>query len=839
MPFVINGIGTWYYGKRRMHTLPGTCEFCRRQTALSSYDTTLYFVVVFIPLIPLQHKRVQRQCAECRRHRVLSLKAWEQAKDRDAAGVLELLRANPEDRGAILRALQFAVGYQDEPLFDKIADTFAAERADDMAIQAQLGYGYAFFARWDRAEAAYRAALALDDTDALREQLALALLKLERPDDARPYLRHLLDNPKKESAGMIYLLIQCYQAEGRHEEALELMDRRDQAFPEWAKEKAYQQQRKVSMRYRHSDKKIRPTVLAQSKAGYRAGNWTASVPRWVGLFVLLAALGLYLGSAVWIGQARKVYLVNGTDKPYAVVVQGVPHTLAPHSATPIHVAEGNVQVSFSDAGLALEPVQARIETSFWSRPFAGHTFVINPDQSAVVLEEAAYYAAANPSPPPRPTVHFGEAFYSLGSVDYEYEPFPQSIQVDGNAELKKTRIGLAPYVTPEVLQVLVQDLEQPRGVQFCERLLRLDPNRAGLLYWLSTQIAPDEFIAFVETRLDERPLLVEWHRAYQSEMEKAHPETDLRPRYRKLVADTGGSADAVYLLGRADPDVDEAEKLYRQAASAEPPSGYACYSLGYRAMSEARFADACHWLEKAMRLLADKSMAQQLYDEALLANGDFNPLLDALKAKLHLPGRGTAARLGIMRVHAIRGDKAAARDALEQAVQLYPPPDRAEAQNTYELWLCCWLGDVDGYLQSAGDKPLFEAAFLRGQFQRAADLVNANDAEAVTHHGLLYLQAARSSDKQAADVQWQALLADLKKEGRDERLLADYLSGQKPLVAPGPERLPIEAGKKRVLLAVLAQRHPDRAGELLTTAKKLDYQHDAISLCLSKLSQRP
>ncbi len=257
---------------------------------------------------------------------------------------------------------------------------------------------------------------------------------------------------------------------------------------------------------------------------------------------------------------------------------------------------------------------------------------------------------------------------------------------------------------------------------------------------------------------------------YQSEMEKAHPETDLRPRYRKLVAETGGTADAVYLLGRADPNLDEAEKLYRQAASAEPPSGYACYSLGFRAMSEARFADACRWLEKALRLLTDKSIAQQLYDEALLANGDFNPLLDALKANLHLPGRGTAARLGIMRVHAIRGDKAAARDALEQAVQLYPPPDRAVAQNSYEMWLCCWLGDVDGYLQSAGDKPLFEAAFLRGQFQRAADLVNANDVEATAHHGLLYLQAARSGDKQAADVQWQALLADLKKEGRDERL---------------------------------------------------------------------
>ncbi len=122
-------------------------------------------------------------------------------------------------------------------------------------------------------------------------------------------------------------------------------------------------------------------------------------------------------------------------------------------------------------GWQLEPVQARIETSFWSRPFVGHTFVINPDQSAVVLEEEAYYAAVNPSPQPPPTVHFGEAFYSLGGADYEFAPFPQSIQVDGNAELKKTRIGLARYVTPEVAFRSSSKISNSRGeVQFCEQV---------------------------------------------------------------------------------------------------------------------------------------------------------------------------------------------------------------------------------------------------------------------------------------------------------------------------------------------------------------------------------
>ena len=57
MPTVINGIGTWYYGKRRSHTYKGICEFCKREVDLVSYDTTLFFVVIFVPVIPIQQKR--------------------------------------------------------------------------------------------------------------------------------------------------------------------------------------------------------------------------------------------------------------------------------------------------------------------------------------------------------------------------------------------------------------------------------------------------------------------------------------------------------------------------------------------------------------------------------------------------------------------------------------------------------------------------------------------------------------------------------------------------------------------------------------------------------------
>jgi tetratricopeptide (TPR) repeat protein len=367
--------------------------------------------------------------------------------------------------------------------------------------------------------------------------------------------------------------------------------------------------------------------------------------------------------------------------------------------------------------------------------------------------------------------------------------------------------------------------------------LRLDPNYTLILNWLVSQLPPDEAIGFLETRLDDQPIRVEWHRAYQSQMERARPDVDLRPRYRKLLADTKGHADALYLLGRADPDLDEAEKLYRQAASANPPSGFAMYGLGYRALSEARFADARAQFEKALALLAEKYQIRLKLYQAMLANGDYDALLAALQKDAQTPGGKLDAIRQMMCVHAVRGNKAEARKALADAVQSSSPSIREAVQKSLKSMLCCYEQDVDGYLKEVGDSPAFEVAFLRGQLKQAASLVNADITIATAHHGLIYLAATRSGDKDLANVQWEALLASLKKAGREEQVFGDVLAGRVPPVMRLLQRLPVEPTSKRVLLAVLAQRYPDQAEEMQTLAKRLNFQRDAVSLCLRKQMQ--
>jgi tetratricopeptide (TPR) repeat protein len=834
MPTVVNGIGTWYYGKRRIHSIKGTCEFCGGQADLESYDTTLFFVVVFVPLIPLARKRILRQCSACKKHRVTSLAEWEQAKERDGADLLEKLQSNPHDRETAMQAIGFALAYQDEPLLGYIVQTLDGAYAGDAGVQALLGDAYLYFARWDLAEEAYRASLKAQDNEFVREQLAWCLLKQDRPDEAKPYLQHVIGKKKREAAGMVYFLIQSYQAHGRHEEALALMDQRDQAFPDWVALKEYQQQRKTSTRYEGTGKKVRSTLLTGGAGGYREGNWTARLPHWIGGLIVLGALVWYFGAAVWIGQSRKVYLVNGTSKAYTAVVQGTEHLVAAYRAKPIQVAEGDVRMTIKDANV--EPVEARIETTFWTRPFASYTFVLNPDQSAIVLEEESYYAKANPRMGAPPKVHFGQAFYNLPGADYEFQEFPHTIQVREHSEVRKTRVALAPFAAPETRLALLQGVERQQQTKLCQRWLRVDPGDALTLYWLCNKLAPDDGIAFLEPRLADLPIRVEWHRMYQTLMERAHPEVDLLPGYQKLLKDANGSADALYLLGRANPDRDEGDKLFRQAASANPPSSFAQYALGYAALCEARFPEAARWIEKAMSLVPDKITMQPMYHDALLANGYYPALLDSLRRDAQVPGRKTFALAQMIRVHAIAGDKVKARQLIDEAVQPVPLQDREKAANAMQALVCCCEKDVDGYLKLADDAFSFEAPLLRGQLKKAANVIITNGLDQGAFRGLLYLEATRTGDKELADNQWNALLAELKKSGRDGRLFADVLEGRKP--PSTAQRLLILPTTKRVLLVVLAQRHPGQNEDLLNLARRLDFHRDAISLCLAKYLEK-
>jgi tetratricopeptide (TPR) repeat protein len=845
MPTVVNGIGTWYYGKRRIHRRKGVCSFCKSVGELESYDTTLYFVVIFVPLLPLSHKRVLEVCPRCRRHRVVSLKEWEKHKAEDVATLLEKLQQDPDNRETILAALALASSYQDEEMFDELAGGLATHRQDDAAIQAQLGTAYAYFARHAEAERAFRASLAAEDSPDVRQQLALTLLKQGRPDEAALYLQHIFDNRIREQAGLIYLLIEGYQAQGMHEQSLQLMDRRDAAFPELAVLKDIKKQRKTSERYLRSGKKVTSAYLSESgKAGYQEGNWTARVPRLIGPLVLAGLLCWYLGTAIAIGLARQVYLVNGTNRAYTVAINGRAHNLSPQSATPLRLPEGDSTVEFRDPTISLEPMKCRIETSFFTRPFVRHTFVLNPDQVALLVREQSVYSENPGAQPQLPKFYTGDAVYSFRGIDYEFVPFPPTLKTSKGQSITKTRIALMPDSTSEGRMTLASRvLKESEQKAYAQRLLALDPHDAVVLSWLTSQLPDAEALSFLESKLSVRPLLVEWHRDYQSLMEKNHPEVDLRPRYRQLVAETKEDPDALYLLARIDAqDPKETEQLLRRAVAGPHPSAYALHGLAYSFLIRGEFADALSWEEKAARAAPANPVVRQGYQQTLLAAGKYDELINQLRGREQVPGLRSRALSGQLTIYAVQGDQVKAQAVIDAMQALLPDREKSHMGQVlkagFEMVVCCTRNDVAGFLKIAPQieklSP-FGPAFLQGKLQEAAELVEPEPEKARVQRGLLYLAARKAGDEKLADSQWQLLLADLAKGDPALRLLGDILAGRRPFNADLVSRLSIEPEQKRILLAVAAQRYPEQGKQLVTLARKLDYAPDVGTLCLRQV----
>jgi tetratricopeptide (TPR) repeat protein len=523
--------------------------------------------------------------------------------------------------------------------------------------------------------------------------------------------------------------------------------------------------------------------------------------RWIAAGIIIAVLGLFVGSVYWARKTRKVFLVNGTSRPYTVAIQGREYSLAPGVATPIHIAAGEVEVAFPDPELGLAPVRCKIESSY------NRTLVINPDRAAAMLQQQKWYAE-----PPRACgpsqIHAGQVFYDLPRLDYEFIDYPESILVRGNQAVSRTRIGLFKHVSPERrLGLLLEKIAANEHVDCCERLLKLDPGDNLRLGWLADKLPREQTLEFLKVHLD-------WHRVYQSLMERAHPDTDLRPRYQKLLADSQGNADAAYLLARIEPEPDKADQLLRQAAAGNPPSGRAMVSLGFMALSEGRFAEAVGWYEQALPLVPDKSFARPPYHDALLANRDYDRLLGRLKSQTQGSGKRITVLIEISRVHAIKGDKEKARMTPAEAVQLNPEEKRQELKTVLDIRLCCWENDGAGYLKRAYpiDGPTFEIPFLRGNLEQAAECVGPFGAG--VEHALLYLAATRSGAKELALAQWQEFTERLAKGTREERLLADVLHGRKSITEYPPQKILLDPKSKRVYLAVVAQRYPEQAKRL-------------------------
>jgi tetratricopeptide (TPR) repeat protein len=843
MPTVHNGIGTWYWGKTNVHSHRAKCPHCGVHTTLTSYDTTLYAVLFFVPMIPLGKRRVFQMCESCQRHNAMKLSAWKKLRDEAVGKTLVDYEDTPLDAEKAKKAIGAAMAFEDEHAFLAIAMTAGRDFNHDASVQADLAEGLWFFGRTEQSLAVTRRACELKPDPAQGKLLGARLILLGQVNEATAILRPLLEEKNLTDYGVAQLLAIGFQSMGLHKEALDVLNSWAEKNPQLTSDSEHKRLTALSQRHLATGKHIDSKVLSAGATRTTEGTkWITRLAPWVGPAIITGSISLYVLACVNDGNSYKIYIAGGLTQAYDVKISGVPVKVLPQTAQPFHVAMGDVTIEAPDARLRIATTTVHIETPFWGRPFNRTAFVINPDGAAVVLLNHIYYAQSSPQAGSQEP-HTGKNLHEFKSIDYPFTPSPSSISVKGTAQVAKTQLEV--FVSndaEEVSSALIGIKEDEKARAFLRARLAHEPKADATLLALASALLPgDEFQKVIEPRLADRPLDVEVHRAYQNSVEVGTPGRDLAPEYQKLLDNDPGNTALMYLLARVVRDDEKSGTLLAGALAGKPPSAYAANALAYRAMARGEFAVAYELIRHALNIDPKNQMTLALRPEVLIANGRYDELIEADKKQnagtfsipavqhaamaLAVQGKATEA---LRAIDAAAGDiKALAGDEIAATVVA-----ALKQVASYQS------GDAQAYVKQLDADKTPRADFHRALLKSDLDAMeNAaqKDDPTLRDVKLLALLALHAGKRDMADRQIAIIAKAWARDIHEHRVAAQVLTTSEPPPAADAIRCVLQTSDKCFLLSVLALKHPRLRSELIPLAQKLNFDPSFPHLAIKRI----
>ncbi len=830
MPYTLNGIGSWYYGKKNEHTRQGICEFCGKSTQLRSYDTTKFFVFVFIPIIPLGEKRVIDECSCCKKHRVISLKEWEN----HLKGTIDSLHSkwlqDPNNVEAATELLQSIAYFRDTDRLSSISRDIRMHCSYNAEIMNQLGLVHSFFNQFEEAEAAFNASLSIKQDRDVGENLAEALMKNLKPDKAKPYLNHINQERLSNKLYYIFLLVESFQFIGDHRSALQVIEECENAFPEYKNDKTLRTYRKKSQRNYDSSRSVKGKLISAKSNNKKPVALPFILPKIIFPALIVIGLMIYIINAFLLGFSREVYLVNGLNQPYSIEVNGDKFNLAPMSRQAIKLPEGTLKVDILDLNSDEQNLTVNIKTPFWTRPVNKPIFVINPDKVAVFLWQETQYTveeidSANYKPPYR--YYAGQHFYKLDSVDYLFEEFPETIMMEeGSKKIKSQFIQLNESELTSYYADILNTLDSGDILSYTKARLNYEPDNEINIYTYLNYSDKDSAIAHLKTRLDERPILINWHRAYQDYMESYDPSHDLEGAYSSYLENEKDNKALYYLLSRISENPKDSEKLLLKSIDGNDPCPFGYHGLAYQMLSDGNYEKALLYAQKAVEALPDQSSFNSVLKDAMLAQGKYDLLLQENKSQqLSNPYDGKLIAEEIL-LHMAQNDSTSAQNSISTYLTRIGSAD-GELMQTWSSYLNGVLAycsnDTSAYgasVEGLGTPQFdFESALINGEFDKASQIATENHFDG-SYFLLLYL----AQDNPDSASQYLNHAIDAYRSGdATSRLLADYLSGTKEFVLDEVTSIVILPDSKRIVMAALGKINPTYQKELFTFAKKLNY----------------
>lgn len=851
MPHVINGIGTWYSGKRHIATRRAACAHCGAIGDLRSYDTTKFFVVVFIPIIPLQRLHIVDECPACRKHLAVPLARWHKRRDDELALTLESLQDRPDDPAAATVAIGTAVNFRDEQAFLGFAGLIPSRHGGDATVQAALGEAYDFFGHADSAIDAYRRSLAIKPDAELEIDLGVALLRYGRVDEGRPLVSRVIGDGTDRGRGIGYLTVEALAARGRHQEALDVLAHMEAADPVVKRGPYLKRYRRQSTQRLKSGAPVHSSAISlgakPQSAPPRDSRWAAKIPWLIGPALLIFGIIVWCVIAVDKGKSRVVYVVNGHSLPYQVQIGPQQVHIEPRQVTPIALPEGDhvVKVLTPEANIADQTCTLR--TSFWRRPIDRKTIVINPDQLAVLVWTESEYVPQNSGRTPAMAMEIRTPalLHDYYDIDYVMQPFPHSLTLSGSRPVTRRQIDWYEGTVDQALAGLGSELGLEAMLALARRGVSCDPAVEDYAAMLRLNGHASETVSLLRPHLARRPINLATHRAYQDAAEQVGDLDALAAEYTAMLKAEPDSPVIKYLTGRAIDNQAESRRLFMEAKSAPEAIEFASGALAFDAHSVGDFARALEFVRAALPSCPTSRRLRYLELECLHALGRIDECLQTPDLQ-HPPENATAAQI-IDRVCFLA--RAGQQDQIEGLLDQFAGPESGHIPDDPAYTWRAWVRDTVAYVQgdpsqliNAGksEHPFrVDSQIVAGEYDAAAKRLAEIDPVSAEQPLTLALAAGRAGKSAIADAALAQAVSILNRGGYSERRAAAWLAGTTTPAAGEVTDAVIDFDTKRIALALLATRYPERRQECIDLLKKLNYDRRPPYLLLKQVIESP
>lgn len=830
MPSTINGIGTSYLGKKNLEVREGLCQHCGKEAKLSSYDTRLFFVVVFIPVVPLGKKRVFEQCSRCTYHRAMPLGEYEELTTETLSELEAEHRRKPEDAEAAIAfnsaLFEFNQAERAQSHLEELLRTFP----DEARVQF---YGAAMREQEGRSEEAKRLfdrAYDLDPNDpVIVRAKVIGLVEEGALSQARSLQRQ--QRREDRDLGVTILIARAYQERADHMAAMEIFREVVNEVPEVAQDK------EIRKMVRASEKAMgqsSATLLPRRRLAW--GRWaTAAV-------VLAAVIGGGYAYNLYRKDHHELHVVNGYPGELRVVIDGEQEVLFNGAGRQtVRIGEGEHSATVS--GPLSEEIPFTIRAGFFERFGSDAVWVLVPGGLGVLAWEETVYTSGPPDQSYEPPIklHGGTSFLRFDDIDYPFADFPESIEMSSStSRVTKRRLGELVGDPEEVMAWFFGLGVAGDSLDYLERWIELRPSDQLALYYGSAALVAGETeraAAFLQPRLTVEPVNIEWHRSYQHLLESTAGGSErLLAEYGKLLREHPQSSDLVYLRGRIDPDPRRALALHERALALDPRNLRAIGARGFIHMALGDFRSAVDALRPAKTLDTDDGDVYGLYLDALFAAGETGALSRILASDVAGEPEpvewNRAARL--VEVLCARDRDADAHEMMQRLVAR--DTEAAGAGTGLEGWLRAhylayrgdWAG-LEAHLATAELPPVlshrfaFALAVERGDLEAAMrEVVAGSDAGEEGLNQLLVSLLYVRQGITGLSQQWLDNALETLGHSPSHTAFARMVRGE---LEPTPESLDllvVEPRLKAVLLTVLGVRYPEKRF-LLREAERFNY----------------